>query len=392
MTESTIEIQLTNASKAKEGFGDDYSAHLPEPTKTRFAKYGIDISKGYPERPSKIPIFLDEAYKIRDTKDPNFVLRGIDADPDKKALFAKAQEVNNLTKHIGTEIVGLQLCDLNEQELDELALLVSERIVVFFRNQDLSPQIQLEIGEFFGTVEKNPVAAQVPGYPGITTIWGKFLRQKRVPNFKKVFGIWHTDLDFEFRATSFSHLHLDTIPLQNGAGGDTAWVSGYAAFDKLSTPFQKFLEGKYAIHRSNQRYYDRDDILSGPKHVEREHPIVITHPITGWKALFVNRSNTTKIVGLEPAESQMILNYLFDVLEKNLDIQVRFNWTVPQQDRMLGASAIWDNRICNHYAIADYDDQQDQRHGTRVVSLSDPLVYIEGSKSQREALGLDKER
>ncbi|CAM9022592.1 unnamed protein product [Wickerhamomyces anomalus] len=94
-------------------------------------------------------------------------------------------------------------------------------------------------------------------------------------------------------------------------------------------------------------------------------------------------------MGLEPAESQMILNYLFDVLEKNLDIQVRFNWTVPQQDRMLGASAIWDNRVCNHYAIADYDDQQDQRHGTRVVSLSDPLVYIEGSKSQREALGLD---
>lgn len=77
------------------------------------------------------------------------------------------------------------MSDLNEQELDELALLVSERIVAFFRNQDLSPQNQLRIGEFFGTVERHPLAAQVPGHPGITTIWGNITEKMLIKASRK---------------------------------------------------------------------------------------------------------------------------------------------------------------------------------------------------------------
>ncbi|CCH42829.1 Alpha-ketoglutarate-dependent sulfonate dioxygenase [Wickerhamomyces ciferrii] len=386
---STIQVELKNPNGVKEGFGDDYSKYLPQSTKDRFQRHGIDISKGYPERPQSIPLFLDDAYKIRNQADPNYIERGVNADPEKKALFSKAKLVRNLTKYVGTELVGVQLSDLNDQELDELALLISERIVVFFRNQDLSPQDQLKIGEFFGSVEKHPLAAQVSGQPGVTTIWGKFNRKDKETDFKKRGGnLWHTDLDHEFRGPSLTHLHLDAIPKE--ASGDTAWTSGYGAFDKLSPEFQKFLEGKIAIHRSAHKYFDRDDVLAGGKHIEREHPLVVTHPVTGWKALFVNRGHTLRIKDLEPEESQTILNYLFNVLEKNLDIQVRFNWAIPEQDRSLGASAIWDNRVSNHYAIADYDDETDERHGTRVTSLGAPPVYKEGSKSQREALGWDK--
>jgi alpha-ketoglutarate-dependent taurine dioxygenase len=391
----TVEVELKNINGYKDGFGDDFSSELPESTRKRFEKYGIDISEGYPKRPEQLTLFLDDAERIKNelnkSLEENYIERGKNADKEKKALFAKAKEVKHLTKYVGTELVGVQLQDLNEKELDELALLVAERVVVFFRNQDLAPQKQLEIGEFFSNeVEKHPLAGQVPlpgvkGSSGITTIWGKFNRKDKDVNFRQKGGkIWHTDLDHLNPA--LTHLHLDSIPQ---SGGDTAWTSGYAAYDKLSPDFQKFLDGKVAIHRSAHKYIDRNDLLSGGSHTLTEHPLVVTHPVTGWKALFVNRGHTVRIKDLEPAESDLILQYLFDVLEKNLDIQVRFNWTVSEQDRELGASAIWDNRISAHYAVDDYVDSEDPRHGTRVTSLGAKPVFKEDSKSQREALGLN---
>ena len=70
------------------------------------------------------------------------------------------------------------------------------------------------------------------------------------------------------------------------------------------------------MYKSAHAYLDRNDPNAGPKHIEREHPLVRVHPATGWKALWVNRAFTKRIVGLDPAESDLILNYLFDVFEK----------------------------------------------------------------------------
>jgi hypothetical protein len=124
---------------------------LPEAAKKRLEKAGIDLSNGYPYRPAA-PLYLDDAYKIRDY-DREFVDAGSRADPDKTALFSAAKEVIHLTTHIGTEIVGLQLKDLTDQQKDELGLLIAERSVVFFRDQDITPQQQLELGKWYGEVE-----------------------------------------------------------------------------------------------------------------------------------------------------------------------------------------------------------------------------------------------
>lgn len=124
---------------------------LPEPTTLRLKKAGIDLSNGYPYRPSR-PLFLDDVYKIRNVERP-YTDPGSRADKEKKSLFAAATKVTDLTTHIGTEIHGLQLKDLTDQQKDELALLIAERSVVFFRDQDLSPQQQLELGEWLGEVE-----------------------------------------------------------------------------------------------------------------------------------------------------------------------------------------------------------------------------------------------
>ncbi|GME70836.1 unnamed protein product [Ambrosiozyma monospora] len=374
---------------------------LPETTKQRFVESGIDISRGYPERPSKeaVPVYLDEAFAIRNDDYPH-IERGKNADPEKKALFGAATEVIDLTKNVGTEIVGLQLADLNDKQKDELALLISERIVVFFRHQKLSPQKQLELGEYWGRVEKHPQAYQVNGLPGITVIWNDFaalknqkkytFKNNNIGNFDSVKYnsgslSWHGDLSQENQPPGVTHLHLDTIP---DNGGDTMWASGYAAYDKLSEEFKKFLDGKKAVFSSAHKYLDRNDPFGGPKRIERVHPLVRTHPATGWKYLFVNREHTERILGVSPVESDIILNYLFDVYEKNADIQVRFKWGPTEPG--YGVSALWDNRISQHRAVWDHEGN-DARHGTRVSSLSDKPYFDPKSKSQREALGLSLE-
>lgn len=124
---------------------------LPPASRERLEKAGIDLSQGYPYRPAR-PLYLDDVYSIRDYDRPH-VDAGSRADPEKKALLSAAKEVINLTKRIGTEIVGLQLKDLTEKQRDELALLIAERSVVFLRDQDISPQQQKELGEWFGEVE-----------------------------------------------------------------------------------------------------------------------------------------------------------------------------------------------------------------------------------------------
>lgn len=171
---------------------------------------------------------------------------------------------------------------------------------------------------------------------GVTVIWPDLQATEFPAHFRKPGGAsrWHTDLVHERQPAGITHLHNDTVP---PIGGDTLWASGYSAYEKLSPEFRKIIDGREAVYRSAHPYLDREDPEAGPKYIERIHPLVRVHPATGWKALWVNRAMTDRIVGLDKAESDVILGYLFDVFEKNVDIQVRWKWT-PR------TSALWDNR------------------------------------------------
>jgi hypothetical protein len=124
---------------------------LPESARKRLEKAGIDLSNGYPYTPAKL-LYLDDVCKIRDY-DREHIDPGSRADPEKKALIGATKEIIHLTAHIGTEVVGLQLKDLTDQQKDELGLLIAERSVVFFRDQDISPQEQKKLGEWYGEIE-----------------------------------------------------------------------------------------------------------------------------------------------------------------------------------------------------------------------------------------------
>ncbi len=134
----------------------------------------------------------------------------------------------HLTRHIGTELHGIQLTELTDQQKDELGLLIAERSVVFFRDQDISPQQQKELGEYFGAIEVHPQVSQVPGSPGVTVMWPDLFNKERGgASFRQPGGAasWHTDLVHEAQPAGVTHLHNDTVP---ELGGDTIWSSGWS--------------------------------------------------------------------------------------------------------------------------------------------------------------------
>ncbi|OAG38274.1 hypothetical protein AYO21_07500 [Fonsecaea monophora] len=349
---------------------------LPEAAVKRLTKAGVDLSQGYPYRPAA-PLYLDDVYKIR-SEPWDHVEPGARADKSKKALFSAASKVTDFTAYVGTQVDGLQLKDLTAQQKDELGLLIAERGVVVFPNQDLSPQEQLKLGEWYGKIEIHPQAPIVPGLPGVTVLWPDLQATERSVTYRNPGGAaaWHTDLVHEPQPAGVTHLHNDVVPT---VGGDTLFASGYAAYEKLSPAFREIIDGRYAVYRSGHAYLDRDNPTAGPKYVERVHPLVRVHPATGWKALWVNRQMTLRIVGLDPGESDAILNYLYHVYETNVDIQARIKWTA-------GTSVLWDNRIMIHNASWDYAGRE-PRHGTRVTSLGEKPYFDPDAPTRRQALG-----
>jgi taurine dioxygenase len=136
----------------------------------------------------------------------------------------------------------------------------------------------------------------------------------------------------------------------------------YAAYDALSEPMKAFLLGLTAIHDGEHVYRGRYGIEDkGMDYPHAEHPVIRTHPVTGRKALYVNRGFTTRIVQLKPDESAAVLEMLYQHCEVPR-FQCRFKWQP-------GSIAFWDNRAVQHQAMWDYYPQR--RYGHRVTICGD---------------------
>jgi taurine dioxygenase len=257
----------------------------------------------------------------------------------------KTFQLTPATPTIGANVTGIDLSrPVSPEQVADIRRALLAHQVLFFRGQSrIEPEVQLELGRQFGKLHLHPTLPHLEGHPGILVVHAD-------ENSKGHFGpMWHSDVSCDVEPPMGSILQIHTPP---PSGGDTLFTSAYAAYDDLSPPMQRFLQGLTAVH----------EYPSGPAPLPRaEHPVIRTHPETGRNLIFVSRLFTRHICGLRPVESKMLLEHLYAHIE-NPYYFVRLAW---QKNDV----AFWDNRCTQHLAIWDYKPHT--RTGHRVTIQGD---------------------
>jgi len=265
-------------------------------------------------------------------------------------------ELAKLTPHCGAEVRGVDLArPLEPAAVEALARALAENCVLFFRGQEMTPAQQKDLGRRFGELHLHPAWPRlVEGHPEIMEIYAD-------AGTKRIAGEdWHSDVSCDPEPPLGTILYMLEVP---EVGGDTLFASMYAAWDALSAPMRRMLEGMTALHDGEATYRGRYEGAAeeGKAYPRSVHPVARTHPVTGKKALFVNRIFTSRIVELSKPESDAVLQMLFAHIEQP-EFQCRFRWEV-------GSVAFWDNRCAQHHALWDYYPQR--RRGLRVTIKGD---------------------
>lgn len=271
----------------------------------------------------------------------------------------KSIEIKKASGALGAEIEGVDLsCDLDNETFDDISQAFLDHQVIFFRDQNLSPEQQIAFGRRFGKLNIHPYVKAMDGYPEIIEII-------KEPEEKINFGGgWHSDMSFLEQPSIGSILYALDVP---EFGGDTIFASQVSAYDALSKGLKRTLEGLNAFHSANKEYSDKG--VSAQKRESMQvseaegqageyiHPVVKIHPETGRKALYVNPAFTLGFEGWTRRESRPLLNYLFEHGRYEA-FTCRFRWEK-------GSVAFWDNRSVWHFALNDYQGQR--RHMRRVT-------------------------
>ena len=269
-------------------------------------------------------------------------------------------KVTPLTPSIGALISKVSLNkDLNSGTIEQIYSALIKHQVIFFRDQNISPESHLKLAESLGEIDPgHPVYPHVEGHQSIVLL-------KNDANNRPDTNDWHKDLTFKPNPPFASILHGVKVPK---VGGDTLWASMSAAYDQLPNGWKAHLEELEAIHDMgtfrNDFYKEGgiDSVNNALKKVgSAVHKVIETHPISGLKYLNVNQSFTRNIVNESQGPSDHILQFLFQHISKP-EFQVRFHW----EDNSI---AIWDNRITQHYAVFDY--LPEFRHMQRVTVIND---------------------
>ncbi len=272
-------------------------------------------------------------------------------------------EVRPISGALGAEIGGVDLSQpVPDAVFAEIESAFHENLVIFFRDQRLSPEDHKRFAERFGPLSVHPYVTPLDGHPEIVPI----IKEKEdKANFG---GGWHSDVSFMEKPALGSLLYALDVP---AFGGDTLWANQYMAYDALSDGMKAMLGELVALHsaasqygqggesaRNNKKRKGMEIAVSDAAESMVEHPVVRTHPATGRKALYVNAPFTVKFKGMTRRESKPLLNFLVEHSTQE-QFTCRFRWTA-------GALAFWDNRCTQHYALNDYHGQRREMHRVTV--------------------------
>jgi len=263
-----------------------------------------------------------------------------------------AIDVRPISGSVGAEISGFDLSgEVGDETIAAIRKAWLDHCVIFFREQNLPPARFLTFAKRFGEVIEYPFIKGLEAYPEIIPVV-KLEHEKT--NFG---GIWHSDTAYLETPPMATMLVAREVPPH---GGDTMFANTYLAYETLSDGMKKMLDGLVGINTSakadaSRTREDRVKAMVRPDVKQEyvgEHPVVRTHPETGRKALYVNSGHTSRFRDMTVAESQPILEFLFQHQIKP-EFTCRFNWRP-------GSIAFWDNRCALHFPINDY-------HGYRRV-------------------------
>ena len=259
-------------------------------------------------------------------------------------------QVRRIAGALGAEIEGVDAAQpLAAEVIAEVRQAFLDHLVVFIRNQKLTPRAQLAFAQRFGQPMEYPQLKGLPECPLVTPVVK--LENERV-NFG---GVWHSDTSYLARPPMASMLYAVETPPR---GGDTLFANQYLAYQTLSEGLQQTLAGLVGVNSSAKADVSktREDRLRDAgaelKVLIGEHPVVRTHPETGRKALYLNFGHTARFRGWTEPESAPLLDYLF-MHQVKPEFTCRFQWEP-------GSLAFWDNRCAQHYPVNDY-------HGFRRV-------------------------
>jgi taurine dioxygenase len=267
-------------------------------------------------------------------------------------MGTNALDVRPLSGALGAEILGIDLAhELGDDTVAAVRAAWLEHLVIFFRQQTLSPAQFLKVASRFGEPVEYPFVKGLDGFPQITPVIK--LEHEKI-NFG---GLWHSDTAYLERPPMATMLIARETPPR---GGDTLFANMYRAYEALSDGMRSMLDGLVVVNSSAKADVTKtreDRVRDSAKNDARqeyvaEHPVVRTHPETGRKALYANGGHALRFRDMTVEESAPLLSYLFSHATRP-EFTCRFRWEV-------GSIALWDNRCTQHNPVNDY-------HGFRRV-------------------------
>lgn len=248
-------------------------------------------------------------------------------------------EARPISPAIGAELIGVDLREVDDTLIAEVRAALLAYKVVFFRDQQITRDQHIAFAHAFGELEVHPATPRDQPDPEV-------LRIAHGPGSRGQENNWHSDVTWRAEPSLGSILRAIELP---DVGGDTLFANMNLAYEDLDEDLKEQLCGLIAVHdiaRVFARRLNKDATALHEKFPPQEHPVIRTHPETGERILYVNVAFTDHIKGMDPAESDTLLELLYRTASRP-EYQCRFRWTP-------GAMAFWDNRACQHYAASDY--------------------------------------
>jgi len=272
-------------------------------------------------------------------------------------------EISPASPCVGAEIRGVDLAQMSDETFGAVKQAFADYGVLFFRDQSLSPDQHIAFAERWGDIVVNRFFSPTDTHPKIAEV-------RKEPHHKKNIGArWHTDHSYDIEPALGSVLVAREVPK---TGGDTMFAGMSAAYDALSEGLKEQLNRLKAWHssrhsfgyRSEIDWNDNDGRLQNPENALQDacHPVVITHPDSGKKCVYVNPEFTTHFDGWTAEESAPLLEFLYAHVTKP-EFTCRFRWEE-------GSVAMWDNRATQHCALNDYTGHRRVMHRITIAGVA----------------------